>query len=164
MIARSGRSARASSTACSPSCASAQTSKPERSSSSRRSSRMIVSSSQINTLVIVVSSRRTTKKAPRGPSPSEAPSPSSATYASRRCYGGGKEAPRKGPRPATTPNAHVGRRCRKDRRRRPDVIARRREETMYDDYAQLAELAAVLHVLSTPPVWRRAQPYVGNEE
>ena len=35
---------------------------------------------------------------------------------------------------------------------------------MYDDYAQLAELAAVLHVLSTPPVWRRAEPYVGGEE
>jgi hypothetical protein len=35
---------------------------------------------------------------------------------------------------------------------------------MYDDYAQLAELAAVLHVLSTPPVWRRAEPYVGTEE
>jgi ABC-type uncharacterized transport system ATPase subunit len=35
---------------------------------------------------------------------------------------------------------------------------------MYDDYAQLAELAAVLHVLSSPPVWRRAEPYVGREE
>ena len=35
---------------------------------------------------------------------------------------------------------------------------------MYDDYAQLAELAAVLHVLSTPPVWRRAEPYVGRDE
>ena len=35
---------------------------------------------------------------------------------------------------------------------------------MYDDYAHLAELAAVLHVLSTPTVWRRAEPYVGNEE
>jgi ABC-type uncharacterized transport system ATPase subunit len=33
-----------------------------------------------------------------------------------------------------------------------------------DDYADLAELAAVLHVLTTPQLWRRAEPYVGREE
>jgi ABC-type uncharacterized transport system ATPase subunit len=35
--------------------------------------------------------------------------------------------------------------------------------TMYDDQAHLAELAAVLHVLSAPTVWRRAEPYVGRD-
>jgi ABC-type uncharacterized transport system ATPase subunit len=35
---------------------------------------------------------------------------------------------------------------------------------MYDDHAHLGELAAVLHVLSAPTVWRRAEPFVGRDE